>query len=289
MADSGWQRRKILIWGKTRPELSKKYREIVCTGGIFQDTKKFVRLYPIPLRYMDSNKIFQKYQWIEAYVTKSVSDPRPESYKIRADGISLQEKIPIIQGDWSERASWIFIEHNIFPSVEAIQERQEIDCTSLGLVKPLVVDDVVAHKYEATEREKFWTNYKKALEQMDLPIDMPSGRQIKPLVPPEYRFKIHFRCNDLRCKGNHEFSVLDWEIDALYFTCRSRGDTAKGAAAKVVDKLKNNVCAGDKDLYFFLGNISTHQQIFTIVGLWWPKIKLRNRELTDQPELFEAL
>ena len=41
-----WQRRRILIWGKTRPELSKKYREIVCTGGVFEDTKKTRPLIP---------------------------------------------------------------------------------------------------------------------------------------------------------------------------------------------------------------------------------------------------
>ena len=54
-----WQRRRILIWGKTCPELSKKYREIVCTGGVFEDTKKLVRLYPIPLRYIDDEKILK--------------------------------------------------------------------------------------------------------------------------------------------------------------------------------------------------------------------------------------
>jgi hypothetical protein len=36
---STWETRRILIWGKTRPELSKKHRETVCTGGVFEDTK----------------------------------------------------------------------------------------------------------------------------------------------------------------------------------------------------------------------------------------------------------
>jgi hypothetical protein len=105
--NSKWERRKILIWGKTRPELSTKYRETVCTGGVFADTKRLVRLYPIPLRYMDDEKIFKKYQWIKAYVTKSTSDPRPESYKIRADDIQVFDTIPTKSGNWNARAEWV--------------------------------------------------------------------------------------------------------------------------------------------------------------------------------------
>ena len=66
-----WERRRILIWGKTRPELSAKYREIVCTGGVFEDTKCLVRLYPIPLRYLEDERV--------AFVSKSPKDPRPET------------------------------------------------------------------------------------------------------------------------------------------------------------------------------------------------------------------
>src|SRR5262249_4696351 len=44
------QRQRILIWGKTRPELSRTYRETVCTGGILADNRRLIRLYPIPLR-----------------------------------------------------------------------------------------------------------------------------------------------------------------------------------------------------------------------------------------------
>src|SRR5690349_10297784 len=58
-----WERRRILIWGKTRPELSRNYRETVCTGGVFEDSGRLVRLYPIPLRYLDDEKYFKKYQW----------------------------------------------------------------------------------------------------------------------------------------------------------------------------------------------------------------------------------
>jgi hypothetical protein len=228
---------------------------------------------------MDDTKLFKKYQWIEAHVTRSLKDPRPESYKIRSDDIKTDGAIPTTKGNWDARAEWILQPQNIFPSVEALQEQQQKDHTSLGLVQPLTVTDVRAEQFNQKEQSKFWQNYKDALLQMELPLNPQTGREIKPLRPPDYRFKIQFRCKDNRCQKDHTFSVLDWEIDALYFNLREQGNLPDIAANKVVDKLLNQVCASDKDLYFFLGNISTHPHIFTIVGLWWPKRKPNTEQL----------
>lgn len=269
--NSKWERRKILIWGKTRPELSTKYRETVCTGGVFADTKRLVRLYPIPLRYMDDEKIFKKYQWIEAYVTKSTSDPRPESYKIRADEIKVFDTIPTKSGDWNARAEWVMQPENIFPSVEALQARQRIDHTSLGLVKPLKILDISAAPTNVEERAEFWKRYQDSLQQMELPLEKEEHHEVRPLQPADFKFRIRFQCNDEQCRSEHYFGILDWEIDALYFRYRKEGDTPQIARNKVISKLENEVCKEDKDLYFYLGNISSHPQQFTIVGLWWPK------------------
>src|SRR5438552_13822171 len=120
-----WERKRILIWGKTRPELSKNHKETVCTGGVFEDTKTFVRLYPIPLRYLDDERYFKKYQWIEADVRKAMKDPRPESYNVRPDTIALRETIPTERGDWSRRAEWIMTPEHVFDSVTALQASRE--------------------------------------------------------------------------------------------------------------------------------------------------------------------
>ncbi len=272
--ENKWERRKILIWGKTRPELSKTYREIVCTGGVFADTKRLVRLYPIPLRYIDDQSYFRKYQWIEAYVTRSLSDPRPESYKIRADDIKVYETISTKPGgNWDDRAEWIMQTGNVFQSVEALQEQQSVDHTSLGLVRPKSITRVIAQPYSQSERNSFWNKYQNAIAQMELPLDPETQHEIKPLTPPDYRFKIQFRCDDERCQQDHNFSVLDWEFDALYFNLRQKGKPRQLASSMVVEKLANEVCAVNKDLCFYLGNISTHPHIFTIVGLWWPEKK----------------
>jgi len=228
---------------------------------------------------MDDERVFKKYQWIDAYVTKALNDPRPESYKIRYDDIQIIETIPTRRGDWSARAEWILQPDNIFASVEAIREQQSKDRTSLGLIKPGTIADINAERFSQRGRDRFWQTYQEAVSQMELPLDPDSGREIKPLTPPDYRFKIQFRCNDTRCLRDHSFSVLDWELDALYFNLRQRGDSADVAAEKVVNKLRNEVCGPDKDLYFFLGNLASHPLVFTIVGLWWPKKRKERNQL----------
>lgn len=274
-----WEKRRILIWGKTRPELSKTYREIVCTGGVFEDTQRLVRLYPIPLRYMDDAKYFKKYQWIEADVMKASNDARPESYKIRDGSITVLNHISTKKGgNWDERAAWVMRPENVYSSVEALQDKQKLDLTSLGLVKPKVIYQARSVRYSKAERDSFWQRYKDATAQMDLPLDPDTGHEVKPLTPPDFRFKIEFTCDDPRCSG-HEMSVLDWEIDALYFTMLQNTGSRETAAKKVIEKLTDEVCASTKDTHFFLGNISNHPTTFTVVGLWWPSKKKADPQL----------
>ncbi len=262
-----WERKKILIWGKTRPELSKTHKETVCTGGVFEDTKKFVRLYPIPLRYLDDERYFKKYQWIEADVRKAMRDARTESYNIRPDSIKVGETIPTANGDWSQRAEWIIQPDHIFSSVKALQEARENNGTTIGMVKPHEVIDFYAEPYPDDEKRQFWSKYKAILAQQELQFEPEEETPVKPISPPDFRFKIKFRSDD----KEHEFSVFDWEVDALYFRCTQNGDTPERSCDKVIAKLRDEVCAPSKDTYFFLGNIASHPHIFTIVGLWYPK------------------
>jgi hypothetical protein len=75
-----YENKKILITVKTYPTPSRKSIEASCTAGITENGE-WIRLFPLPFRYLEYGKQFSKYQWIEARVTKA-SDPRPESFKI---------------------------------------------------------------------------------------------------------------------------------------------------------------------------------------------------------------
>ncbi len=105
-----WQKKKILILGTTYPSHSKKYSEIVCTGGIEEDTGRMVRLHPVPMRYMLAGNRFQKSQWIEASIRKHDNDPRPESYRIDPHSI----KVGSVVRDHAVRRSYLETRHTSF-------------------------------------------------------------------------------------------------------------------------------------------------------------------------------
>ncbi|MEP7129311.1 MAG: hypothetical protein ABI729_10600, partial [Chitinophagales bacterium] len=98
-----WEEHRVLIWGKTYPELSTKYYETVCTGGTLEDGR-FVRLYPIPFRYLQDSQSFDKFQWVKVRMRKDDQDQRPESYKVDPESICVQETIDPDKYGWRSRA-----------------------------------------------------------------------------------------------------------------------------------------------------------------------------------------
>jgi hypothetical protein len=99
---------RVLIWGKTYPELSKRYVETVCTGALRVDGTP-VRLYPVPLRYLTTGKQYKLYDWIEVPAEKSSSDPRTESFKVVSEKIDRVGHIGTENGTWRSRQRIVFL------------------------------------------------------------------------------------------------------------------------------------------------------------------------------------
>lgn len=271
MNETIWVTKKILIWGKTKPELSKSYKELVCTGGVFEDTKRFVRIFPVPLRFLNDEKVFKKYQWIECPVAKSFSDSRPESYKIDYSHIKVLDTISSAN-NWQERKDWIFNENTLFDSVEDLQSSREENGTSLGIIKPKEIIGVKSEKYSMNYRSSFWNTYKAIQNQTELDL-YPEKEKVNPIPPPEVKFKVQFNCNDPRCQKIHSFTIFDWEVHAYYFRQRFiNNKSEEESTIEVKRRLIEDIFSDKKDTHFFLGNINQHPQNFTIVGLWYPKV-----------------
>ena len=137
VSSTNYQDARVLIWGKTYPELSSKYLETVCTGGVFEDGTP-ARLYPISLRYLEGEEQFSKYQWITVRLKRNPQDGRPESYKVdRVAPIIVGEKIPSTADEWGKRADVMFKDSSwIFDSVEDLQKAERETGRSLGVVEP---------------------------------------------------------------------------------------------------------------------------------------------------------
>ena len=83
-----WTRRKVLIVVRTYPVPAMTGIEVSCTAAITDD-QKWMRLFPVPYRFLDPDKRFRKYQWIDVSVTRASNDPRPESFKLNEQSIRI--------------------------------------------------------------------------------------------------------------------------------------------------------------------------------------------------------
>src|ERR1051325_6808711 len=253
--NSTWQEHKVLIWGKTYPELSTKYYETVCTGGTLEDGR-FIRLYPIPFRYLSDDKLFSKYQWLKVKIMKSRDDPRPESYKVNPESISVIDSVPSDKKGWRNRSLLIFKDDKYqFKSAEALFERNKITKISMGFVKPKSIDDIIIEERPKKELDDFLKKLaqnkekSKQAQLFDFTVE-----EVKKLEFVSKRFKVYWHCDDPRCTG-HKMSILDWEAYEL---------ARKVGVEKALEKLKAVLDVKKYDVGFFLGNFRLYQNAFAI-------------------------
>ena len=258
-----WESRKILIYGKTYPEISSRYVETVCTGGILDSDCSFIRLYPIPFRYLEEGRQFKLYQWIRADIKKHIRDNRPESYEVRLESIQPLEVIGTGNNrDWEERKRLFLQPKNIFRSLEVLRTKQNENKTSIGMIKPKrIIDFYVKNK---TQQE-----YEAAIQKRDQKLNQDDMfRTLLDHEIPKIKFYFKFECDDPSCNG-HDISVLDWGFYELYRKTRSQHDWFEKMRQKVME------CCNDKhETYFFMGNLAhpTKRNTFCVSGLFFPPI-----------------
>lgn len=263
--DSPKQRERILIWGKTYPELSSKYLETVCTAGV-TETGRPVRLFPIPFRYLAQG--FEKYQWITAAICKNPGDSRPESFRIDCDSIEYGEKIPTTADEWGKRAEFMFRDASWqFPTVDALHEAQRATGTSIGVVAPRSIKKIELLPRDEGDAKSFEEKFQQLKKSLD--AKRAQLTLFEETIPPEMkrldfikaRFQITWECSEPECKG-HRMQVLDWEVCELQ---RKFGND------RALQKLNELTDLTRYDLKFFLGNLFLYPNSFMIVGLWYPK------------------
>ncbi len=254
---------KVLITVKTYPIPSAKYGELVCTAGVTEGGD-FIRLYPINFRDQPFSKQYQKYQWIEVEAEKYQGrDTRKESYRPDCDTlVMLGEKIPTKAGDWSARGK--FVLKNVARSMEELRDCQDRDGTSLGIIRPKIVHDLVA---EPTER-KWKGSFLEELKQARLWDDRKASKEPPRKLP--FKFQYHFECDDPRCTG-HQMMNEDWELGALFWKLIDAGATEAEAIQKVRDKFLVEMCDSNHDTHFYVGTILAHPKSWVVIGTFWPK------------------
>ena len=260
---------KILIAVKTYPTISEKYTELACTAG-FREDGSWIRIYPIPFRFLDEGKRYKKYQWIEADLApRSKKDPRPESFRVTdIDTIQILGEIGTTR-DWEERRKLILNNNKIHTNTKEIIGLAHKNQLSLAVFKATSILDFTA---EVSAPEWPAEKISKALDQLkqgDLFQDQnPEDFKIMPKLP--YKFSYKFR-DDAGTES--KLMIEDWEIGQLYLNCvKHYGE--EQAVGKVREKYLDNF-AKTKDLHLFLGttfewHIRKAKNPFVIIGTFYP-------------------
>jgi hypothetical protein len=259
------EKKKALIVVRTYPVPAKKGVEVSCTGAI-TDKGEWLRLFPVPYRLLSHDQRFRKYQWVEVTVTKA-SDPRPESYKLKSDGIRiLSDPLPTANG-WQSRKD-IILPLRAHCLCCLRKQRDEHSYPTLGLFRPKRIERLIMEPEDAD-----WTPAQLAiLSQQDLFQKKPE----KELEKIPFSFRYEFQCEDDSCPG-HKIICTDWEMGESWRKWKVQyGDAWE---AKFRQRYETEMIQ-KYDTHFFVGTVRQHPGTWIIVGLFYPPKAPEDTNLT---------
>jgi len=251
-----WITKRVLIVVRTYPVPAHRGIEVSCTAGVTSDGG-WIRLFPIPYRFLAPDKRFTKYQWIEVAVIKA-SEPRPESYTLRIDSIKRRETVGTAD-NWRARKDFVFpLRRNSL--CEIMATRRADGSPTLGIFKPAQISRLAIKP----AKPPTWTPQEETkLRQQLLDFERAPKTPLEK-IPLEFRYE--FRCAVAGCKG-HRIMCTDWEMGESYRRWRNEyGDRWEAIFRQRYerDMIEKN------DTHLYVGNMHGHQDTWLIVGLFYP-------------------
>lgn len=257
------ERKRVLILCKTYPSPSSAYVETSCVAGM-DESGKLIRLFPVPFRLVSDEQQFRKWQWIEARVRKSREDNRPESHRISVDTIDvLGEPIPY-RNEWVERRR-VIAAVPVFNSFTALDSARENDGTTLGLLRPSRIVDVLITRTDAPD----WSAEEKAklLQAQKQGSLFDQDAELKSLITLKklpFDFHYVYECESGDGLSTHKHKLVDWEAGALFWNICRKPNWQQLFRQKFLDEFSA------KDLIFLMGTIHRFPKQWLIVGVIYP-------------------
>ena len=251
------EKKQVLIAVKAYPNPSSKYGETVCCAGIDMETRKWIRLYPIPFRDLDADQRFKKYSIIEVKCSKASDDKRPESYKIDFGSIEVREW-------WDTKDGWERRKSAILPTLSRsmcdVSRLSEETDLSLALIKPHRID----FSWEKAGKKD---NDKRSRCYAQLGFFDKKKDSIEPIP---FNFYYTFSCEGEQGCASHKLPIIDWEIGEAYRTWRIRYPEEKLLLEKIKEQWLTRICSSKNDVYLFVGNMKRRRDIFMVLGVFYP-------------------
>lgn len=249
--------KRVLITVKAYPNPSKKHIETVCCAGVDLATQSWIRLYPIPFRYLESSQKFKKYDVIEVRCEKASKDHRTESYRIDQDSIQVLRHVDT-KHRWRERRQIVLpaTSRSFCTLLKHIDEN-----VSLGMFKPCNIGlswqkakpENEAKRQACYEQLSFFDKHKKAIERV--PFD----------------FYYDFQCaREDACPG-HRLRIIDWELGEAYRKWRHESASTTQLIEKIYAKWLTDICSDRNDVWFYVGNMQRFRDQFLVLGVFYPR------------------
>jgi hypothetical protein len=232
--DIAWEEKKALIIGRASPEPSKKHIETVCTGGI-TESGELLRLYPIPLRYLEATQKYKLWTWAKFDVLKNSQDRRKESYKVREDSITVLSHVATP----AERFS--LLKKGIVRDRETLDQLYHSDWTSMGVVEIEFID------LTARMQRKNWEKDKPYIKQFHLYIEK------KPLEQLPLDIRLRFRCKHNPACSTHVSTLIGWEYMEAFRSFRYKYGSGLNAFNRIKEALESRFSDPTKSSYALMG------------------------------------
>ncbi|SEB52715.1 hypothetical protein SAMN04489806_0983 [Paramicrobacterium humi] len=255
----------VLITVKTSPQPSLKYGDTVCVAGIRIDGGRFdwVRIYPIPFRWLGSDQQFKKYDVVRVELRRRDQDSRPESYSPTIDSI---ERVAH-KDKWKDREP--IMRHVARTSTCEMRRNASVahNAPSLGMVD---IAEIVRFDFA---KHPGWTpaEAKKIAAAMEMPsADLFGSRLVPPkLVAPRFKVSYRYRCSEPPCP-THTGQILDWELSELQRHLKGKSDEELRAAVKT--RFVYQMMNPRKMTSFFMGNFEDPRKRhnFSVLGVYYP-------------------
>ncbi|NYD53578.1 hypothetical protein [Microbacterium pseudoresistens] len=256
----------MLITVKASPQPSAKYGDTVCVAGIRVDGGRadWIRLYPLPFRWMGVEQQFKKFDLIEVEVRRESKDTRPESYRPNIDSINIVKHLD----GWKERQPYMERVARTSTCALSAAAVQRHDAPSLGMVTIKSVERLRIEPFGE------WTDAQKAriAEAANLaPLSLFGDVTKTPaeLKAPRFVARYEYHCTADGCPG-HVGQILDWELTALQG--RSRHEPDASAIAQIEQKFHTQMFAPGRQTSFFMGNFedARKRHSFSVLGVYYP-------------------
>lgn len=264
------ERKRVLITVKAYPLPSRSYDELVCTAGI-TDEGEWIRIYPVPFRFLKDEGKYRKYQWVDINLKKAKKDFRPESFSpadTSLDDMDIIESVDTSK-EWRKRKELVLMQGpEVYTSMtKLIEDSQEPENVSLATFKPAIITG-----FDIEEEREWSEGLQKNLQQHDL-FDERGGKGDKDIVQ-KLPFKFFYKFEDENGKLSR-LMIEDWEIGALYWNCLKRADGDEQVALQKVREQYYDTFTNKNDVYLFLGTtLQYHRRRmnnpFVVIGVFYP-------------------